>query len=143
MRLNKFALVEIHNILIICIVFTFLVSSPAAALEKCGSGARVTCVVDGDTIWFEGEKIRMIAYDTPEPTTNMCGGQKERALALRASNRLVELLNQGEFTIDRFGLDKFGRRLAIVKVGGVDVGDILIREGLARRWPDGPEFWCR
>jgi micrococcal nuclease len=49
----------------------------ANAIEKCGSGNRYTCVVDGDTIWLEGEKIRMMGYDTPEPQTNVCGGAGE------------------------------------------------------------------
>ena len=110
--------------------------------EKCGSAKRITCVVDGDTIWFEGEKIRMMCYDTPEPTTNICGGQREIDLAIAASDRLLELLNENQFTITRDGKDKYGRTLAVVRIGGVDIGDILIGEGLARNWPDGAEFWC-
>lgn len=111
-------------------------------IDKCGSEKRITCVVDGDTIWFKGEKIRMMGYDTPEPTTNICGGQKEKRLAALASNRLVELLNENQFTIERHGLDRYERTLAVVRIGGRDVGDILISEGLARSWPDGQEFWC-
>jgi len=91
---------------------------------------------------FEGEKIRIQGYDTPEPTTNVCGGDFERQLAHQATNRLIELLNHGEVTIQRFGQDRFGRTLAIISVDGVDVGETLISESLARRWPDGPEFWC-
>ena len=111
-------------------------------IEKCGSAKRVTCVVDGDTIWFKGEKIRMMGYDTPEPTTNICGGQREIDLATKASDRLVELLNTNQFTIARDGKDKYGRTLAIVRIGDRDVGDILVEENLARSWPDGAEFWC-
>ena len=125
------------------LILLFLVfASPALAIEKCGSGKRVTCVVDGDTLWFKGEKIRMKGYDTPEPTTNICGGAKEKQLAARASNRLIQLLNENGFSIRRFGKDRYGRTLAIIRVGGKNVGNILIAEGLARRWPDGPEFWC-
>ena len=122
------------------ILLTFSMS--ADAIQKCGSGPRVTCVVDGDTIWLEGEKIRLLGYDTPEPTTNVCGGEKERSLAQAASDRLVDLLNQADVTIERFGLDRYGRRLATMRVAGEDVGEILIRDGLARQWPDGAEFWC-
>ena len=111
--------------------------------EKCGSAKRITCVVDGDTIWFEGEKIRIMGYDTPEPTTNICGGQIERDLADKASNRLLELLNENHFTIARDGEDRYGRTLAVIRVSGTDVGEILIAEGLARSWPDGAEFWCK
>ncbi len=114
----------------------------ALAIEKCGSGQRHTCVVDGDTIWIEGEKIRVMGYDTPEPQTNICGGSREVRLANQASARLVQLLNQETVSIERRGKDRYNRTLAVVRVAGVDVGDILVREGLARYWPDGPEFWC-
>ena len=117
-------------------------ATPALAIEKCGSAKRITCVVDGDTIWLKGEKIRMMGYDTPEPSTNICGGEREKALANVASRRLVQRLNKRTVTIERDGKDKYGRTLAIIRLDGVDVGDILIAEGLARSWPDGPEFWC-
>ncbi len=124
------------------ILLLMLFANPALAIEKCGSGRRVTCVVDGDTIWLKGEKIRMKDYDTPEPTTNICGGNRERKLASRASKRLIQLLNENGFTIQRFGKDRYGRSLATIRVSGKDVGNILIAEGLARRWPNGREFWC-
>ncbi|WP_421702394.1 thermonuclease family protein [Aliiroseovarius sp.] len=112
-------------------------------MPKCGSGERYTCVVDGDTIWLRGEKIRLMGFDTPEPQTNICGGERERRLARKASARLVELLSENQFSVERHGADKYGRTLAVIRVRGRNVGEILIEEGLARRYPDGPEFWCR
>ena len=41
-------------IFVIALIFS---SMPAFAIEQCGSGKRVTCVVDGDTLWLRGEKI--------------------------------------------------------------------------------------
>ncbi|MDF0603875.1 thermonuclease family protein [Psychromarinibacter sp. C21-152] len=120
-----------------------ILAAPAQAIEMCDSGPRDTCVVDGDTFWYEGEKIRMQGYDTPEPQTNLCGGERERSLADRASERLLQLLNSGQISIERTGEDQYGRTVAVVRRDGVDVGDILISEGLARRWPDGCEFWCQ
>ncbi|SHL03194.1 nuclease homologue [Roseovarius marisflavi] len=135
-----------RKILQAALVAMMLVPTGAMAqvkeFERCGSAKRITCVVDGDTIWFEGEKIRMMGYDTPEPITNICGGQREVDLATAASDRLLQLLNENQFTIVRDGKDKYGRTLAVVRVGGMDIGDILIAEGLARSWPDGAEFWC-
>lgn len=113
-----------------------------AQFRMCGSGQRHTCVVDGDTIWLEGMNLRLEAYDTPEPHNDICGGASEVALAKQASARLLELLNSYAFTVETFGTDKYGRTLATIRIQGTDVGDILISEGLARRWPDGPEFWC-
>jgi endonuclease YncB( thermonuclease family) len=113
-----------------------------AHFSMCGRD-RYTCVVDGDTIWWRGENLRLQSYDTPEPYDGICGGNAEVVLAKRASARLLQLLNANPFTIETFGVDGTGSRtLATVRVAGRDVGDILIEEGLARRWPDGEEFWC-
>lgn len=109
--------------------------------RMCGRD-RHTCVVDGDTIWLEGQNLRLESYDTPEPYTDICGGQAEVELAHRASARLLELLNEDKFTVDAQGQDRYGRTLATIRIGGRDVGDILIDEGLARSWPNGREFWC-
>ncbi|KKB10188.1 hypothetical protein VE26_01725 [Devosia chinhatensis] len=107
-----------------------------------GSGQRHTCVVDGDTVWLDGMNLRLQAYDTPEPYNDICGGAQEVALANRASARLLDLLNSNSFSVETFGTDRYDRTLATIRIGGTDVGDILISEGLARRWPDGNEFWC-
>ena len=126
---------------------TALLLMPVAAQEfqtqfrMCGRD-RHTCVVDGDTIWLGGVNLRLESYDTPEPYNDICGGQREVDLAHRASARLLQLLNSGPFYVEAGGEDRYGRVLATIRVGGHDVGDILIEEGLARRWPNGREFWC-
>ncbi|MGL5446584.1 MAG: thermonuclease family protein [Rhabdaerophilum sp.] len=95
---------------------------------------RFTCVVDGDTVWIEGEKIRLLDIDAPE-MEGRCAA--ERAFALRSRNRLIVLLRGREVVIARDGVDRYGRTLA--RLG--DVGEQLVREGLARRWGDR-RGWC-
>lgn len=112
-------------------------------LSMCGAGQRNNCVVDGDTIWLDGKNLRLASYDTPEPYDDICGGEREVALAKRASTRLLELLNANQWSVEYGGPDGTGERtLATIRLAGQDVGDILIDEGLARHWPDGAEFWC-
>lgn len=84
----------------------------------------------------------MQSFDFPEPYNDICGGAAEVALAKRASARLVQLLSGNAFVVQTGGTDRYGRTLATIRIDGQDVGDILIAEGLARRWPDGREFWC-
>lgn len=87
--------------------------------------------------------LRLQSYDTPESFTDICGGDFEVQLARQASAMLLEMLNENAFTVQTFGLDNTRKRtLATISIEGRDVGDILIEEGLARRWPDGDEFWC-
>ncbi|MEP5759435.1 MAG: thermonuclease family protein [Litoreibacter sp.] len=121
---------------------------PVADLKLCGARqpntADKTCISDGDTLWLDGVNIRLKSFDTPESQTNICGSFAEIELAHAATDRLQSLLNENAWTIETFGKDGTGqRRLATVRISGEDVGDILIREGLARKWPDGPEFWCQ
>lgn len=122
-------------------VLAYISPAAAAQFEMCGRD-RHTCVVDGDTIWLNGVNLRLESYDTPEPYNDICGGRAEVALAHRASARLLQLLNSNSFTVETGRKDRYSRVLATIRIGGRDVGDILIGEGLARRWPDGHEFWC-
>ena len=59
-----------------------------------------------------------------------------------AKQRLAELLDGGRIEIVRQGADRYGRTLAAIRVDGVDVGDQLVREGLARTWAGRREPWC-
>lgn len=45
-------------------------------LALCGQGQRVSCVVDGDTIWLRGEKIRVADIDTPEVSSPQCSSER-------------------------------------------------------------------
>lgn len=123
--------------------FIFCVASPATAIEMCPRSDRYSCVVDGDTLWLDGVNYRLEGYDTPEPHNNVCGGFAEIDLARAATSRFMDLLNQNDWELRSLGsADRYGRVLANIYINGEDVGDILVREGLARYWPDGDEFWC-
>ncbi len=136
-----------NRVAVAIILFVATLALPVHAQEwnvrfgMCGR-ERVTCVVDGDTIWLQGVNLRLESYDTPEPYNDICGGAREVALAKKASARLLALLNGNPFTVETGGEDRYGRVLATIRIGGTDVGDILISEGLARSWPNGREFWC-
>jgi endonuclease YncB( thermonuclease family) len=113
-----------------------LTLATAALIAVCpAQGPRTHCVVDGDTVWLDGEKIRLVDIDAPE-LAGRC--EIERRLAIAARDRLVELLRERPADIVRTGTDRYGRTLA--RLG--DVGEQLIAEGLASRWPQRRD-WCR
>ena len=123
------------------IILTLLCLSVPAFAETpiCGSGPRVTCVVDGDTIWWRGEKIRILDIDTPETDHAEC--LAERMLGELATERLAELLD-GEIRIERERNDRYGRTLARVFVDGQNASLILIEEGYALEWRGSQWDWC-
>ena len=110
----------------------------------CGSGARVNCVVDGDTFWFGGAKIRMADINTPEVSEPQCA--REAALGRAATARLHALLNAGPFVLgpnpDGRDRDRYGRLLRTVSRGGESLGAVLVREGLAETWQGRRGSWC-
>lgn len=110
----------------------------SASFAICGDGPRVTCVVDGDTFWHQGVKIRIADIDTPELSPPRC--EAERVKGEAAKRRLRDLLNAGKFSlVAGWGdEDRHGRKLMTVTRHGRSIGEILIAEGLARRW-DGAQ----
>jgi endonuclease YncB( thermonuclease family) len=110
--------------------------------SSCHVGGGYNCVVDGDTIWLKGQKVRIADIDTPETHDFRCPSEKE--LGDRATKRLQQLLNNGAVAlqpIDR-DEDRYGRKLRIVLVNGASVGDTLVGEGLARWYGSGRQPWC-
>lgn len=116
----------------------------SALFPVCKGPVRVTCVVDGDTFWLRGTKIRIADIDTPEVSQPRC--PQERALGRRATERMRQLLNAGRFGLavppDGRSRDRYGRELRIVTRGGQSLGAVLVREGLAARWGDRRKAWC-
>jgi len=111
-------------------------------MPLCGSARRINCVVDGDTLWLDGEKIRIVNIDAPEVngrcrTETVRAATATRVLAALVSNRLIRL--------EREGVDKYGRTLASLVTPEGDVGSALVQQRLAVHWRgrrEPAETWC-
>lgn len=114
-----------------------------ASFTLCHSGGGFNCVVDGDTFWFQGAKIRIADIDAPETHPSRCAVEASKGAA--ATRRLQALLNEAPFTleiIDR-DTDRYGRKLRVVTRGGESLGAVLVSERLARWYAGRREPWCR
>lgn len=107
-----------------------------ATFTRCGVGPyNPACVVDGDTLRLGTRRVRITGLDAPELRAPKCPAEK--ALAERAANRLLQLVNQGDFVMvpHRFNrVDRHGRDLRMLYRGEVSLGQQLIDEGLAHRY---------
>ncbi|MBS0482982.1 MAG: thermonuclease family protein [Proteobacteria bacterium] len=119
-----------------------IITLAAAAFALCAAGPRTTCVVDGDTFWLSGQKVRIADINAPE--THQAGCPAERDLGNRAAQRLIALLNAGPFTMEVRGrqTDRYGRALRTVMRGGHSLGEQLVSEGLAEPWRGRRSDWC-
>lgn len=103
--------------------------SGAAAKALVGTtfSATVTSIVDGDTVHVALPSgatlvVRLDGIDTPER------GEPFSAQATRATR---VLLFSNAATLTGTDVDRYGRLVARIRVGGVDVSEALVRQGLA------------
>lgn len=125
-------------------------AAPQAALASsvsfslCHAGGGSNCVVDGDTLWLNGEKIRVADIDAPETHPPRCDAEAD--LGNRATRRLAELVNAGPFEAqvasDGRDADRFGRKLRVLVRDGQSLGAVMVDEGLARSWTGRRQPWC-
>ena len=87
-------------------------------------GAGQAQAIDGDTIRYGAERIRIRGLTAPELTEQ--GGQE-------ALERLIQLLREGPIRIVPHGKDVYDRTVADVFVNGQNVVEILMADGYGRR----------
>ena len=87
---------------------------PDEPLAKC-------TIVDGDTLRCNGERVRLLAIDAPElPGHCRTGRDCAPGDPVASTERLRAGLGTA-MTIRRVGQDRYGRTLALVRSGGVDL----------------------
>ena len=102
------------------------IDQPTQGVDKYGEG-RVKWVIDGDTIILEDDRrVRYAGIDTPERNEPFYWKATRRNIALVKGKRVTLVICKEK------PRDRYGRILAWVYVDGVDVGAVLLKEGLAR-----------
>ena len=103
-------------------------------------------VVDGDTVdanidlGFDisvHKRIRLAGIDSPESRTRDLE-EKQRGLA--SKDRLIDLLKDGNFTLESKEVGKYGRVLGVLLIGDannnfININNTLVEEGYA------VEYW--
>ena len=134
-----------NKLFLVC--FSWFVSMSAYAVP-----ATVDYVLDGDTfaarVSLEEDveitvRVRLINVDTPELNGDC---QAEIDAAHRAKQRLEDLLQLGTVVeLKNIKDDKYLGRIDanVILSDGRDVGDVLVDDGLARRYNGGRrKSWC-
>jgi micrococcal nuclease len=91
-------------------------------------------VIDGDTIHYDGVKIRIADIDKPEIFSPKSDSELE--LDQNSKHRLLRLMNAGPFIIVQTGTldeDVYGRELRVITYDARLVGERRIAEGVVRR----------
>lgn len=146
-RRSKRLLLSILALVVLSVAGKLGLTTDFNAQSSNGSLVRVTpyelTVVDGDTLRYAGESVRLIGFDTPEIFSPQCAREKD--LGDRATELLRALLTAAS-TIDlafEASRDRYDRRLAQVYINNQDLADLMIEAGLARAYDGGRRLsWC-
>lgn len=126
-----------------------ILATPAIAQDIGGGPVRVepraVYVVDGDTVRHGGKSYRLVGFDAPETTPVRAKCERELDLAYAAKARVVDMIHApgAHVTLERVACAcrpgaaeetvacNYSRRCGTLRVDAVDVGETLMREGLA------------
>jgi endonuclease YncB( thermonuclease family) len=120
MFLNK---IKLFLVISICLIFFFLTYNDVKSYE--------IKIVDGDTIYLNGVKIRFSGIDTPELKQTCkknneiiyCGIQAKKILIKKIGNSPVKCISEGK--------DQYKRILAECFIDNLSLSSFLVRQGYA------------
>jgi endonuclease YncB( thermonuclease family) len=127
-------MIRLHMVLWLSLFF-LLRASASFAIEA--------QIIDGDSFATpDGEIIRIENIDTPSVGDGArCTLERQRSENTVA--RIKQLLSACPVEFERRYRDSYGRTEARVSVCGQDLGELLIKEGLATIRGDIDPPWCR
>jgi endonuclease YncB( thermonuclease family) len=114
------------------VLMLLLFSGEALADDLVGQAS----VVDGDTLEIHGIRIRLWGIDSPE-SSQLCRGEDslQYRCGAQAANDLDAFIARRPVSCSLVNLDPYGRTVATCSVGSTDLGEWLVRKGLALDWP--------
>lgn len=109
-----------------------LVALLAAGQSAAETLAGRASVIDGDTIELHGQRIRLFGIDAPEGRQPCESSSGKPWRCGTAAAQALDRLTVGKTVIcDGKNRDRYGRIVAVCKVGGRDLGAALVEDGLA------------
>ena len=89
-------------------------------------------VIDGDTIEIGSERIRLHGIDAPESDQNCQDGDgKVYACGAVATKALAELVRDQPVTCKGNQRDRYGRLIAVCRVGQTNLNSYMVATGMA------------
>ena len=110
-----------------------LVQASAAAADNLASQASV---IDGDTLEMHGTRIRLWGIDARE-SSQLCPGEDSLRYrcGAKAANGLDTFIAGRPVSCIPISLEQYRRTVATCSVGGTDLAEWLVSQGLALDWP--------
>jgi len=111
----------------------------AARFSQCYDAEGSNCVLDGETIYVQGQKVLIAGVTAPKIQSARC--DDERSRGIDSAVRLADLLNSGKVTVGPLVREPDGQVRNKVEVGGNDLATAMIGAGMARDYGSSGG-WC-
>ena len=110
------------------VVLFLLLAGTAAAAPPLSGSARV---LDGDTLEIAGQKVRLLGLDAPEGKQVCQRDGRPWRCGDAAADALRDIVAGRGVWCDVRGRDRWGRSLAVCRVGDTDLAREMVRRGMA------------
>ncbi|MBL4891707.1 MAG: thermonuclease family protein [Rhizobiaceae bacterium] len=129
------SLLQSYKVLDIVVAFSFLAGVGVLVLFLTGKSEHEIAggvkIIDGDSLRVDGEEVRLIGIDAPESKQFCVKHGKKWSCGREASRHLRQLVSRGEINCKGTGYDKYDRLLAKCSAGGVELNQMMVRDGWA------------
>jgi endonuclease YncB( thermonuclease family) len=88
-------------------------------------------VIDGDTLDIQGQRIRLHGVDAPESGQFCKRDGKNHRCGQEAALALADIIGSRTVRCDERGRDRYGRSVAVCRIGNLDLNGWLARRGHA------------
>ena len=109
-------------------VIRFLIVLALVGISASSRPALAQTITDGDTLRLNGVVYRLWGIDAPETKQDCPDGWAAGRLA---TTHLQSLISGRLVICEQKDTDRYGRIVAICRVGGVDLGAMMVRDGYA------------
>ena len=115
-------------------------AAAAVKFGQCYNSDGSNCVLDGDTIYVDHQRVQLAGIEAPEIIAAHCREEKDRGIA--AAVGLSDLLQSGNVTVSPPFLDEYDRVVRKVAVNGRDVSGWMFNHSLVRGFTGEKQNWC-
>lgn len=117
-----------------CLIALACIAAPAQGQIMSGPAT----VIDANTLDMTGSRVRLVGLDAPERKQSCTRSGEDWACGEEAARTLAAIVAEQAITCVAQGADAAGRTLAVCKVRNIDIGQEMLRRGMAIVLDDAP-----